>query len=282
MKEILLCAINNIESGTCPEDCKFCTQSTKYKAKIQRYKKKNIDMIVEEAKIAKKNKANGYCLVTAGVGLNDERIEFVCKATHAIKKEINNLNIIACNGIASTEQLKELKKAGVNKYNHNLESSREYYHNICSTHNWEERYQTCLNVHQANLKLCTGGIFGLGESMIDRTSMLNSIKDLKPVSAPINFFHPNEALPINQNILSADEALKLVSYSKNILGNDITLMIAGGRELILGSKQYEIFNYGANAMIIGDYLTTQGNETSNELKILEKLNIKIADFKQVG
>ena len=149
--EIYLCAINNIESGTCNEDCKFCTQSVKYKANIQRYKQKNIDDIVMEAKIAIKNKAIGYCLVTAGAGLTDDRLEFVCKSALAIKKELPNINLIACNGMATIEQLKELKKFKIDSYNHNLETSKDFYPSICTTHSWEERYQTCLNINEVGL-----------------------------------------------------------------------------------------------------------------------------------
>ena len=151
-KTIYLCAISNIESGTCNEDCKFCTQSVKYKADIQRYKKKDIDTIVAEAKTARANKAIGFCLVTAGKGLTQERLEFVCEAARAVKAQNLGLKIIACNGTASLEQLKELKKAGVDNYNHNLETSREFYPTIVSTHSWDERYQTCLNAKEAGLK----------------------------------------------------------------------------------------------------------------------------------
>ena len=138
--KIYLCAICNVESGTCNEDCKFCTQSVKYKADIQRYKTKAIQSIVDEAIIARKNKAIGFCLVTAGKGLTDSRVEFICEAARAVNKEKLGLTLIACNGTATLEQLQELKKAGIANYNHNLESSKEYYENICTTHNWDERY----------------------------------------------------------------------------------------------------------------------------------------------
>ncbi|HIP55694.1 MAG TPA: radical SAM protein, partial [Arcobacter sp.] len=162
IKKVYLCAICNIESGTCSEDCKFCTQSVKYQADIQRYKNKSIEDIVKEAIIAKENKAVGYCLVTAGLGLTDKRLDFVCEATKAVKKAVSNLKIIACNGIASIEQLKELKNAGVDNYNHNLETSKDFYKTICTTHDWDSRYQTCQNVKEVGLKLICGGIFGMG------------------------------------------------------------------------------------------------------------------------
>ncbi|BFU78468.1 biotin synthase [Arcobacter sp. 15-2] len=275
-KKIYLCAICNIESGTCNEDCKFCTQSVKYQADIARYKKKEIDLIVEEAKRAKKNKAIGFCLVTAGKGLTDKRLAFVCEAARAVKKENLGLKLIACNGTASLEQLLELKKAGVDNYNHNLETSREFYPSIVSTHTWDERYQTCLNAKKAGLKLVSGGIFGLGESQEDRISMLESLASLEPMNVPLNFFHPNEALPIVSNSVTKEQAFELIELSRKMIPNAHKIMVAGGRELMFGEDEYKIFEHGANSIVIGDYLTTSGKNVLNDLADLEKLGYKIA------
>jgi biotin synthase len=273
---IYLCAISNIESGTCNEDCKFCTQSVKYKADIQRYKKKDIETIVEDAKKASANQAVGFCLVTAGKGLTDERLEFVAQAAHAVKNQNLGLKIIACNGTATVEQLKELKKAGVDNYNHNLETSKDFYPQIVTTHTWEERYQTCLNVHKADLKLVCGGIFGLGESQKDRLSMINAIASLNPMNVPINFFHPNKALPIVDNPLTKEEAFELIKLTRMLVPNAHKIMVAGGREVMFKEDQYKIFEHGANAIVIGDYLTTTGNAAQNDIANLEKLGYKIA------
>jgi len=275
-KKIYLCAICNIESGTCNEDCKFCTQSVKYQADIARYKKKEIDLIVEEAKRARKNKAIGFCLVTAGKGLTDKRLAFVCEAARAVKKENLGLKLIACNGTASLEQLLELKKAGVDNYNHNLETSREFYPSIVSTHTWDERYQTCLNAKKAGLKLVSGGIFGLGESQEDRISMLESLASLEPMNVPLNFFHPNEALPIVSNSVTKEQAFELIELSRKMIPNAHKIMVAGGRELMFGEDEYKIFEHGANSIVIGDYLTTSGKNVLNDLADLEKLGYKIA------
>ena len=274
--KIYLCAICNVESGTCNEDCKFCTQSVKYKADIQRYKTKEIQAIVKEAKIARKNKAIGFCLVTAGKGLTQSRVEFICEAARAVNKEKLGLTLIACNGTATLEQLQELKKAGIANYNHNLESSKEYYENICTTHNWDERYQTCLNVKKAGLNLVCGGIFGLGESQKDRISMLNSIASLNPKTVPLNFFHPNDALPFVENSITQDEAFELIKLAKDMIPNAHKIMVAGGRELMFKDNQYDIFKYGANSIVIGNYLTTKGKETSKDIKELEDLGFLIA------
>lgn len=272
---IFLCAICNIESGTCNEDCKFCTQSVRYKADIDRYKTKEIEQIVAEAKRARANNANGFCLVTAGKGLTAKRLKFVCEAARAVKKENLGLILIACNGTASVEQIQTLKEAGVDAYNHNLETSRDFYPEIVTTHTWDERYQTCLNVKEVGLRLVCGGIFGLGESQEQRVSMLESIASLDPMNVPLNFFHPNEALPLVKNSINREKAFELITLARKMIPNAKKIMVAGGRELMFGDEEYKIFEKGANAFVIGDYLTTQGKSPAEDIKELEKLGFKI-------
>ena len=268
---IYLCAISNISSGNCSEDCKFCSQSAHYKTNIQTYKQKEIKDIIIEAKKAKKAKAVGFCLVTAGKGLNDKTLEYVCNVAYEVNKEVD-ISLIGCNGTASIEQLKELKKAGIKHYNHNLETSKEFYPNICSTHSWEERYQTCLNVKEVGLKLCTGGILGLGESIEDRESMLNSIKELSPDGIPLNFYIPNKLLPIKENYITKDEAIFWIKKYRENFVNQI-IMLAGGRELIFGDNWIEGIKAGANSIVIGDYLTTKGEKINKDLEILKDYEI---------
>lgn len=275
-KQIFLCAINNILSGTCKEDCKFCTQSVRYHADIERYTYKDISRIVEEAKIAKSYGALGYCLVTAGKGLDDKKTDFVARAAGAIKKEVEGLNLIACNGTASVEQLRYLKEHGLDSYNHNLETAERYYPEICQTHGWDERYRTCENAKSAGLSLCTGGIFGMGESEEDRNDLLASIASLKPESTPLNFYHPNPALPIKTRNIELDEAVEVIQKARKLLGEDKLLMVAGGRELLFGGNENRMFEAGANAMVIGNYLTTKGSEPLKDQQMLQSLGYEIA------
>jgi len=274
-KSIFLCAISNISSGSCAEDCGFCTQSARHHADIERYKYKPVDQIVFEAKNASNNGAIGFCLVTSGLGLDDKKLAFVCEAARAIKAELPDLNLIACNGIASVEQLKTLKDAGINSYNHNLESSQNFYDKICTTHSWESRYQTCLNAKEAGLSLCSGGIFGLGESKEERTSFIQSVKSLSPDTMPLNFFIQNPALPIKATPLSEEEALAIITEVREALPNT-RLMVAGGRETTFKSDDCDIFAAGADAIVIGDYLTTKGKLPESDLKMIERLGYEIA------
>jgi biotin synthase len=275
-KQIFLCAINNILSGTCAEDCKFCTQSVRYHADIERYNYKDISRIVQEAKLAKKNGALGYCLVTAGKGLDDKKVDFVARAAVAIKKEVEGLNLIACNGTANKEQLIYLKKHGLDSYNHNLETSERYYVDICKTHAWSERYETCENVKSVGLALCSGGIFGMGETKEDRDELLKSIASLSPESTPLNFYHPNPALPIKTRNIELTEAIEIIKKARILLGDDKLLMVAGGRELLFNGQENLMFEAGANAMVIGNYLTTEGISASKDQEMLNTLGYEVA------
>jgi len=275
-KEIFLCAISNINSGTCNEDCKFCSQSVKYKADIERYAQKPIETIIEEAKAARASGALGFCLVTARKGLDDKVLKFVCEVARAVSAAVPELRLIACNGTASVEQLLTLKEAGIKAYNHNLETSEAFYPEVCTTHSWRERYETCENVNKAGLKLITGGIFGMGETREDRISMLESLKSLHPTSVPLNFYHHNPALPLKPNPLTTDEALELITLAREIISDAERIMVAGGREMMFGERQNEIFEAGANAIVIGDYLTTQGRDKKSDLEMIRSLGYEVA------
>jgi len=275
-KQIFLCAINNILSGTCQEDCKFCTQSVRYHADIERYSYKDISQIVAEAKRAKENGALGYCLVTAGKGLDDKKVDFVARVALAIKSEIEGLNLIACNGTATKEQLTYLKQNGIDSYNHNLETSERYYADICQTHTWHERYETCEQVKAVGLTLCSGGIFGMGETPEDRDELLKAIASLSPESTPLNFYHPNPALPIKTRNIEREESLQIISKARSLLGESTLLMVAGGRELLFTGQEEKMFNAGANAIVIGNYLTTEGLNPNKDRNMLEHLGYEVA------
>lgn len=275
MSDIFLCTICNVSSGSCVEDCSYCTQSGKYNAEIEKYKYKEIDLILEEAKMAAQNGALGFCLVTSGRNLDAKRVEHISKAARAIVKEDLHLHLIGCNGIANKESLKELKDSGIASYNHNLEASQNFFPQICSTHSFKERYETCENALSVGLGLCSGGIFGMGETWQDRMDLLYALQTLNPHSSPINFFIPNKALPLKEEILSREEALECVKLAREYLPNT-RLMIAGGRERVFGENQKELFECGINAVVLGDYLTTKGNTPQEEKERIKSYGYEIA------
>ncbi|MGI0439042.1 biotin synthase [Helicobacter himalayensis] len=263
--EIFLCSICNVTSGNCAEDCKYCTQSAKYNTQIATYKNKPIERILQEARTLKEYGALGFCLVTSGRGLDSHKCEYIAKAASAIKEADLGLHIIACCGRADLDSLKYLKKNGVDSYNHNLETSKNFFPQVCSAHTWNERFETCENTLKAELGLCSGGIFGLGESWSDRIDMLKTLQILTPHSSPINFFIANPNLPLSSQKLTKEEALECVVLAREFLPNT-RLMIAGGREHIFGEEQKALFECGINAVVLGDYLTTQGETPKKDVE----------------
>ncbi|MFP4331675.1 MAG: biotin synthase [Campylobacterales bacterium] len=271
MAQVMLCSISNTNSGECAEDCAFCTQSAHYKSGIESFRFKDKLEVLKEARFATSLGALGFCLVTSGKGLDDKRLEYILECVELIKKENLPLHIIACNGIASKEALLELKKAGVFAYNHNLETSKEYYPNICTTMEWEDRFETCLNVKEVGLELCSGGIFGVGESEDDRKSYFEALKELNPKTSPINFYYPNSALPLGSEVISKKEALEVIQRAKEALPETI-FMAAGGRNLVFESMS-EAINSGFDSVVIGDYLTAKGEEVKKDLEDMKKNGI---------
>lgn len=265
MKEIFLCSICNVTSGNCAEDCKYCTQSSHYHTNIPTYKNKPIESILQEARSLKEYGALGFCLVTSGRGLDSKKCEYIAQAARAIKEADLGLHIIACCGRADVDSLKYLKANGVDSYNHNLETSKNFFPHICSTHTWNERFETCENALKAELGLCSGGIFGLGESWEDRIDMLKTLQILTPHSSPINFYIANPNLPIDTPKLSKEEALDCVALAREFLPKT-RLMIAGGREHIFGEDQKNLFECGINAVVLGDYLTTKGEAPKRDVE----------------
>lgn len=277
MKEIMLCAICNVSSGACKEDCAFCAQSLKYKANINRYYKKDLNQILKEAKIAKQNQALGFCLVTAGKGISEDEkmFEYILKTATKIKQEVEIMLIASC-GTATKKQLEELKKAGVDSYNHNLETSESFYNQICTSHDWQERYETNVYAKEAKLMLCCGGIFGVGESQKQRIEFFDSLSKLEPFSSPMNFYIPNESLPL-QKILDTKEALEILKLARNKLPNS-RLMVAGGKEVMFSKDYKAMFDTGIDAVVIGDYLTTKGEDANKQIQIINNLGLRIAKY----
>ncbi|GHV01491.1 biotin synthase [Campylobacterota bacterium] len=281
-ESIFLCAISNIASGSCNEDCGFCAQSARWNASIERYKTKPIDTIVAEARAAKAAGAVGFCLVTAGKGVDDKLLEYVCRAASAVTAADLELTIIACNGTVSSDQLSEMKKAGVSAYNHNLETSERFFPQICTTHSWSERFEVCERINAAGLALICGGIFGLGENEDDRKSFLLSLRKLRPFSVPLNFFIANDSLPIKQGVIATNEAIRLVAKARGILGDAPRIMLAGGKEQAFGTRLTEAIEAGANALVVGNYLTTEGMHSSALRKMLLGAGYAIATPAECG
>lgn len=208
--------------------------------------------------------------------LDSKKCEYIANLAYVLKKEDLGLHLIACCGSASKEALKYLKESGIDSYNHNLEASQSFFPSICSTHTWEERLLTCQNVHEVGLALCSGGIFGLGESYEQRIELLKTLAYLKPTSVPINFYIDNIALPIREERLSKDEAIECIMLAREYLPHS-KLMVAGGREVIFNKDQRMLFESGVDAIVLGNYLTTKGETPERDLDLIKSYGLKISE-----
>lgn len=272
-KVVDLCSIMNAKSGRCSEDCKFCAQSGHYKTNIEEYGLVSND---EAVKLAKENQqcgVNRFSLVTSGRGMNEQEFEKVIKIYEDLKNNVK-MDLCASLGILNLQQLLRLKEVGITMYHHNLETSREYYEKICTTHSYEERIETINNAKKAGLKVCSGGIIGMGENMEDRINLAFLLRELEVKSIPINVLNPIEGTPLENALrLSQDEILKTISIFR-FINPTVDIRLAGGRNLIDDFGR-ECFKAGVNSTITGNYLTTSGNKIKDDIEMIRALGLKV-------
>ena len=271
--KVSLCGIINAKSGRCSEDCRFCAQSGYYHTGVKEYALLSPRDIIDRGKNVFKQGAQGFSIVTSGKKAPEgEDLEKIC---HAIAELKGYGYLCSSLGLLREDQAKILKKAGLKRYHHNLETSREFFPRICSTHSFQERVETIKNAQKAGLEVCSGGIFGLGESWEDRINLAFELKKLKVHSIPLNFLNPIPGTPMeNRALLSSLECLKIIAIYRliNPLAN---ITVCGGREVNLRDLQSWIFFAGANGMMIGNYLTTRGREISDDLTMVKDLGLTI-------
>jgi biotin synthase len=229
-------------------------------------------LILKSAKEAEKSGATEFCIVTSGKGPDKKTFRKVIDAVDLIHR-YTNLSIGCSLGILTEEQAKLLSKAGVNRYNHNLETSRSFFPHICTTHSYEERVKTATLVKEKGMELCCGGILGMGESREQRVELAFELRDLDPALVPINFLNPRPGTALaTKSPLTPIEAIKSIALFRLILPQSI-LICAGGREVVLRELQPLALLAGANGLITGNYLTTQGRSTEEDLQMLRDLNM---------
>lgn len=267
---IELCCIMNAKSGLCSEDCKFCAQSAHHNTNIQVYPLRSKEEIFEEAKKAKEIKAKKFGIVTSGNRLNHEELKIIYETIKAIKNKID-IDVCASLGALNCEELLYLKEAGLTRYHHNIETSRNFYPKIVTTHSFEERIETIKSVKKANLEVCSGGIIGLGEDWDDRIDMAFILKELNVDSIPINVLVPIDGTPMEKKyLISAIDAIKTVALFRIIMPDKI-IKLAAGRETILKDFQAMAFMAGVNGMLIGGYLTIRGRNIEEDYKLIEEI-----------
>ncbi|MBZ9686632.1 biotin synthase BioB [Clostridium estertheticum] len=272
-KEVDLCTIMNAKSGRCTEDCKFCAQSAHYKTNVEVYGLVSKDDALKLARENQNEGVNRFSLVTSGRGTTGNDFEKILDMYEELNKEVK-IDLCASLGILRYEQLLKLKQTGITMYHHNLETSREYYENICTTHSYDERIDTINAAKRAGMLVCCGGIIGLGESFEDRIKLALTLRDLGIKSIPINVLNPIVGTPLeNAESLSQEEILKTIAIFR-LVNPKALIRLAGGRNLIekFGEK---CFNAGANATITGNYLTTSGNKICDDKKMVRELKLEV-------
>jgi biotin synthase len=264
----------NAKSGHCGEDCGYCSQSRLSKAEIPRYNLLSAEEILDGARIAAERKAKTYCTVISGRSPTDQDLDTLSQIVPEIKKTYG-LKVCFSVGLLSSEQAARLKACGVDRINHNLNTSRGFYPQICTTHTYDERLATLRAVREARLEICSGGIIGMGEEDADVVELALQLGELQVEALPINFLEPIAGTPLEGRPgLNPRYCLKVLSLFR-LANPKCELRIAAGREMHLGPLQ-PLGLYPANSIFVGDYLTTKGQPPEEDYRMIEAMGFEIA------
>lgn len=263
----------NAKSGNCAEDCAFCAQSARYKTDINKYPFLSKEIILDAAQKAKNGGARSFCLVCAWREPSEENFDHVCNVVKLIQNKVG-IDVNCSLGFLTEKRAKELKKLGVNRYNHNLEASKSFFENVCSTHTFNDRVNTARIVKSCDLQLCSGGILGMGETKKQRLELAFEASELEPEEFPVNILIPRAGTPLaGAKPLDPMEVIKTIAVYRFILPRSI-IKIAGGREVHLKELQSLALLSGANGIITGGYLTVGGNTAEQDIRMIRELGLK--------
>jgi biotin synthase len=270
---VSLCSIINAKSGRCPENCAFCAQSAHHLTDAPVYPLKSTDAMVEAAAMAASHGAGCFGIVTSGTAIaSGEELDRLCEALERIRRE-TTISPSCSLGILDEETARRLKAAGMETYHHNLETARSFFPAVCTTHDYEEDVNTVRAAKRAGLRVCSGGIFGLGETMAQRIELALTLRELEVDSIPLNFLNPVPGTPLaDADNLTPMECLLTIALFRIILP-DRTITVCGGRERNLRDLQSWIFMAGASGTMIGDFLTTSGRPVASDLQMIRDLGL---------
>jgi biotin synthase len=273
-RQVKICVLRNAQSGICPEDCHYCSQSRLSKADIPVYKLQSVAELVAGAREAAETGAQRYCMVCSMRGPGARDIEHLGEACERIRAELPGLELCLSLGLMDRPQAETLKGAGAGWINHNLNTSRRFYPRICTTHSWDDRVATIEHVRAAGLSTCSGGIIGMGEEDDDLIDLAYATRRLAIDSVPINFLHPIKGTPLEAaRRLSPERCLKAACLFR-LLNPKSEVRAAGGRELNLGARQPELFN-AVNSIFVNGYLTTPGWGYAATREIIERAGFEV-------
>ncbi len=273
--------ILSAKTGGCPEDCHFCSQSSRFSdSPVRPSPILNLDEILAAARETKELGASEFCIVCAVRGPDQRLVDRVLEATELVMRA-TGLNVAASLGILTRDQARTLAEGGVHRYNHNLETARSFFPSIVSTHTWEERFETCRYVHEFGMELCCGALLGMGESNEQRIELLMQLREAGPAEVPINFLNPRPGTPLgDRNLVEPLEAIRWIALFRLALP-EVILRYAGGREVTLRELQAMGMTSGINALIVGNYLTTLGRQPQSDLQMIDDLRMPIGALSKV-
>lgn len=275
------CSIVSAKQGRCSEDCRFCSQSSRYKTDISSFELVEKEEIAKAVERGKEHMDDCVGVVTSGYGLGmSEDFNSICNYARELSGD-GNIPIHVSIGTITAEMAEKLSDSGVEMINHNLETSERYFPSICTSHTYQDRVNTIKIAKDSNIKICSGGIFGTGECVEDRLDLAFKLKELDVDAIPLNFLNPVEGTPLSsEQSLAPLEILKIIAVFRFILP-DKEIKVAGGREANLRDLQSWMFYAGANSTMIGNYLTTNGKSASEDLQMIKDLGF-IHNPKQCG
>lgn len=275
--EVEVCSIISAKTGECGENCKYCSQSKHNHAKIECSELAPVEEVKNAALKAKENGATRFCIVTSGRAPSDKDFENIIKMIKEVAS-IDGIHCCASLGLLSEERIKRIKEAGVERYNHNINTSENYHKNVCTTHNFSDRVNTVKMIQKHGIEACCGVIIGMGESREDRVDMALSLRELNPKTVPINFLNPipGTAFEGYEDKIDEEEILKTICIFRIILPKAL-LRYAGGRTTRLSpeNRKKGILS-GINSILSGDYLTTSGSKSEEDRKMLAETNMVFA------
>jgi biotin synthase len=274
-------SIISAKTGGCPEDCTFCSQSARYTTDVARHALLSTAQLVELARRTRALGSTEFCIVVAVRGPSRRLLDQVCEAARAIRAEVD-IEVDASLGLLAEGQAELLAAAGIHRYNHNLEAGPRFFPRICSTHTFADRQATCRRVTAAGMELCSGGIFGMGETWDDRLDLAFALRELDAREIPCNFLDPRPGTPLGDAApLRPLDALRCTAMMR-LVNPRAVVRYAGGRELVLRDLQAYGMLAGANGLIVGNYLTTLGRSAELDLAMLADLGMPVATAPLTG
>ncbi len=275
-REVRLHVLRNAKSGMCRENCAFCSQAMGAQSGVDRYTLQTVEELVAGAREAHECQAVKYCMVTATRGPSEREMDVICEAVEQIKRDVP-IEICTSLGLLTDEQAVRLRQAGVDRFNHNLETSERYFSEVVQTHTYADRVATIRSAKKAGMELCCGGIIGMGETVEDRVDLAFALHELEVESIPVNFFDPRPGTPLaHVERMNAPDCLRSLAMFR-LVNPTREIRVAAGRELNLGAMQ-PLALYPANSMFTEGYLTTSGQGYDADVAMIQQAGFTVAEL----